>query len=132
MPFPMTALYTALCLLLMLALAIQVVIWRRRAQVSLGDGDHRELRKAIRAHANAAEHVPLIVLGLALLEANGAQAWSVHAYGSILFVARVLHAAGLTRGKSVNAMRQLGVLMTWIVMLVMATQLIVQSWPSAS
>ena len=129
MTFPVTALYTALQLLLLLALAINVVRWRRHAQVSLGDGDHKELRKAIRSHANAAEHVPLALLGLALLEGNQASTWLLHGLGATLFVARIMHAAGLNAQRSINPWRQLGVLLTWVVMLVAAGALLWQAWP---
>lgn len=122
---PVTSLYAALLLLLLLALAINVVRWRRQAQVALGDGDHNELRRAIRAHGNAVEHVPTVLIGLALLEMSGAHVALLHAYGAVFFIARVLHPLGLMKKPSVNASRQSGVALTWLVMLAMAVHLLV-------
>ena len=129
MSLSITALYTGLFLLLMLVLAMRVVMWRRRVHIAMGDGDHKDLRKAIRAHGNAAEHIPLVLLGMAVLELNGAAAWSLHLYGSVFFVGRSLHALGLTRTPSVNAPRQIGVLITWLVMLAMGIQLLISTIP---
>ncbi|MGB1221758.1 MAG: MAPEG family protein [Alcanivoracaceae bacterium] len=122
---PVTSLYTALLLLLLLALAVNVVRWRRQAQVSLGDGDHADLRRAIRAHGNAIEHIPPVMIGLALLEMSGASVLLLHGYGAVFFIARAMHPLGLVRKPSVNAPRQLGVLVTWIVMLAIAVHLLV-------
>ena len=132
MTLPITALYTGFFLLLLLVLAIRVVMWRRRAQIAMGDGGHKELRKAIRAHGNAAEHIPLVLLGLAVLELNGAADWSLHLYGSVFFIARSLHAVGLAQPRSVNAPRQVGVLITWLVMLAMGIQLLLSTLPQAT
>ena len=44
---------------------------RQRNRATFGDGDNRELRSAIRAHANFTEYVPIIVLMVAMLEMSG-------------------------------------------------------------
>lgn len=128
---PVTSLYAALLLLLLLALAINVVRWRRQAQIALGDGGNKDLQRAIRAHGNAIEHIPVVLVGLALLESGGAASVALHGYGALFFIARVMHPLGLMRKPSVNASRQLGVLFTWLVMLAMAVHLLVMvagSW----
>ena len=129
MTVPVTALYTGLFLLLMLVLAIRVVTWRRRVQIAMGDGGHKPLRNAIRAHGNAAEHIPLVLLGMAVLEVNGAPGWSLHLYGAIFFITRSLHAVGLAQPRTVNAPRQIGVMITWLVMLAMGIQLLISTFP---
>ncbi|PKM21581.1 MAG: hypothetical protein CVV10_08655 [Gammaproteobacteria bacterium HGW-Gammaproteobacteria-14] len=121
-----TAFYTALLLLLMLALAINVVRWRLKAKVSFGDGGNRDLNAAIRAHGNASEHIPLVVIGLALLEMHGASALAIHGYGATFVLARVIHPLGLMRPRAVNRVRQLGVVLTWLVMLGLAAHLLVR------
>ena len=120
-----TALYLALFLLLMLALAINVVRWRWKAHVSLGDGDHRDLRAAIRSHGNAAEYVPLVLLAMAVVEMLGAPESAMHIYGSAFLLARVLHPIGLSQRKTVNKLRQVGVLGTWVTMVALAVHLLV-------
>lgn len=66
-----TALYTALCLLLLLALAVNVVRNRLRHSVSLGDGANKDVSLAMRTHANAAEYMPIVLIAMALLEILG-------------------------------------------------------------
>ncbi|HCO65571.1 MAG TPA: hypothetical protein DIT60_12395, partial [Alcanivorax sp.] len=65
-----TALYAALAALIILALAANVVRLRLRHGVSLGDGGRGELNRAIRAHGNAVEYTPVILILMALLEGN--------------------------------------------------------------
>lgn len=121
---PVSALYTGLFLLLMLALAANVVRQRLRGQVSMGDGGNPTLAQAIRAHGNAAEYVPLVLIGLAVLELTGAPATALHLYGGLFFLGRLLHAIGMTRPRAVNKARQLGIVLSWLIMLAMAIHLI--------
>ena len=69
-----TGLYLAFLALLYAVLGLQVSRLRRGNRVLFGDGDNRQLRSAIRAHANFIEYVPIIVLMVALLEMSGAAA----------------------------------------------------------
>lgn len=130
MPLPVTSLYTGFFLLLMLALAVNVVRLRMSEKVSLGDGDNRRVRQAMRAHANAAEYVPVVLIGLALLELAGVAAWMLLLYGSVFLVGRVLHAIGMVQPRSVTRMRQLGIVLSWAVMLTMAAHLLVLAFGS--
>lgn len=129
MHLPVTGFFTAVFLLLMLGLSIQVVRRRMRAGVSLGDGDDKSLRQAIRAHANAAEHVPLVLIALGALEALGTTTAALLGYGGVLVVARLLHVIGLNRPRTVNPLRQIGVIGTWLVMLVQALHLLILTTP---
>ena len=130
MHLPVTGFFTALFLLLMIGLSVAVVRRRMQAGVSLGDGDDKALRQAIRAHANAAEHIPLILIGLGALEALGAATAALLGYGGVLVVARLLHAMGLSRPNTANPLRQIGVIFTWLVMLVQAVHLLVLATPA--
>ena len=84
-----TGLYLALLALIYLVLGLQVSRLRRGNRVLFGDGDNRELRSAIRAHANFAEYVPIIVLMVALLEISGTPALRLHLLMGTLLVARL-------------------------------------------
>ncbi|MCK0538387.1 MAPEG family protein [Alcanivorax quisquiliarum] len=119
-----TALYTGLFLILLLALAASVVRRRLRGQVSLGDGGDAALRQAIRAHGNAAEYVPIVLISLSVLENMGTSAVLLHLYGGVFFLGRLLHAWGLAQPQGVSNARKGGILLTWLVMLAMAVQLI--------
>ncbi|MCH8543043.1 MAG: MAPEG family protein [Alcanivorax sp.] len=121
---PVTALYTGLFLLLMTVLAANVVRQRLGGKVSLGDGGNRTLTQAIRAHGNATEYVPLVLIGLAVLELTGTSGAALHLYGGLFFLGRLLHAAGMTRPSDVNKARQAGIALSWLVMVGMAVHLI--------
>ena len=88
-----TAAYLGILALLYAVLGLQVSRLRRGNRVLFGDGDNIKLRSAIRAHANFAEYVPIIVLMVALLEMSGMAAARVH-----LLMAALLHPLGMYVG----------------------------------
>ena len=64
----LTACYLGVLGLLYAFLGLRVARMRRGEKIGFGDGDNWYLRSAIRAHANFAEYVPIIVIMNALLE----------------------------------------------------------------
>lgn len=122
-----TALYTALCLLLLLALAVNVVRNRIRHGVSLGDGANKDVSRAMRTHANAAEYMPIVLIAMAMLELLGGSAMALLVYGGVFFTGRVLHAIGMNLKPSANPWRQTGIVLSWLVMLGLAVQLLLVS-----
>jgi uncharacterized protein len=94
---PVTTTTTALLALLFCGLALRVLFLRVRLGVTLGDVGHPALQRAVRAHGNFAEFVPLALLLLLLLELAGAPALVCHGYGGLLVLARVLHAFGVSQ-----------------------------------
>jgi uncharacterized membrane protein YecN with MAPEG domain len=121
-----TGLYVALATLLVLVLSSRVSLRRRLLRVSLGDGDDKELKKRIRAQANAIEYLPLGLLLLLCLEWNQTLPVILHICGIVLIVARALHAYGLSRTGGTSPERFAGTGLTWLVMLAMALLLIWQ------
>jgi uncharacterized membrane protein YecN with MAPEG domain len=117
MAAPITALYAGLLGLLLLALAINVVRGRAAFKVDFGDGGNPALLQRQRVHGNAVEYVPIGLVLLLLLELNGASAPVLHALGATLFVARVLHAWGLSTTTGRSPGRLLGTIATWLVLL---------------
>jgi uncharacterized membrane protein YecN with MAPEG domain len=93
-----TAGYLGILGLLYAVLGLQVSRLRRGNKVLFGDGDNIKLRSAIRAHANFAEYVPIIVLMVAMLESFGLPAPTVHLLMAALLVARLLHPLGMYVG----------------------------------
>ena len=93
-----TSAYLGILALLYLVLGLQVSRLRRGHRVLFGDGDNIKLRSAIRAHANFAEYVPIIVLMVAMLEMSGMPALRVHLLMGALLVARLLHPLGMYVG----------------------------------
>ena len=118
-----TGFYLAILALIFLVLGLQVSRLRRGNRVLFGDGDNRELRSAIRAHANFAEYVPIIVLMVALLETSGLPA---------LLVARLIHPLGMyvgPRTRQFQICRVGGISLTLVVLLAAAITMLSRFWP---
>jgi uncharacterized membrane protein YecN with MAPEG domain len=130
MVFPrLTAIYAAVLALIFFALSIWVVIGRARFNAVHGDGGQTALQRRIRAHANFAEYVPMILALVGLLEAGGADRFTVHVLLLVLVVARIMHPIGMVaREGTVQqfAFRAPGAMATWVVMVVAAVLLLVR------
>ena len=118
------ALYVGVNIALLVVLAVRVMLHRRSAQVSVGDGGDESLALKVRTHGNASEHVAAFLVGLFMTAAMGSSAFLVHALGASFTLGRLLHAFGLST--SVMAARALGMLLTWVPMLVVAGLLVWQ------
>ncbi|WP_084398533.1 MAPEG family protein [Henriciella aquimarina] len=111
-------LYTALCLILMLVLKVNVGRVRQAEGVMFGDGSKEPLQRAQRVQGNAAEDIPITLLGLIGLALLGAPVWLVHALGAAFFLGRVLHAIGLSGSSGGSFGRMWGTVLSLLVMLV--------------
>ena len=90
-----TAVYLGVLGLLYAFLGLRVARFRRGNKIVFGDANNLYLRSAIRAHANFAEYVPIIVLMNALLEMGGAASVQMHVLLGTLTVSRILHPFGM-------------------------------------
>ena len=90
-----TACYLGVLGLIYAFLGLRVARFRRGNKIAFGDHDNLYLRSAIRAHANFAEYVPIIVIMNALLEMGGAASVQMHVLLGTLTVSRVLHPFGM-------------------------------------
>jgi uncharacterized protein len=127
-----TGLYLAILALLYVVLGLQVSRLRRGNRVLFGDGDNRQLRSAIRAHANFAEYVPIIVLMVALLEMSGTPAPRVHLLMATLLVARLLHPLGMYVGPrtlTFQICRVGGISLTLLALVAAAVMMLLRFWP---
>jgi uncharacterized membrane protein YecN with MAPEG domain len=127
-----TGFYLAILALLYVVLALQVSRLRRGNRVLFGDGDNIKLRSAIRAHANFAEYVPIIVLLVAMLEMSGMPATRVHLLMGALLVSRLLHPLGMYVGPRTlqfQICRVGGIVITVIVLLAAALIALSRFWP---
>ncbi len=116
---PITLTIAAACALLGIWLGVRVSQLRRRHHVSVGDGGNEAVATRMRAHANFTEYTPLFLILLGLIEAaRGSQTWLWVA--AIVFVlGRLAHPFGMDR-PAPNALRLLGIVATWLVLLVLA------------
>jgi uncharacterized protein len=90
-----TSVFAALLAIIYVRLSFAVIALRRANQVSLGTGGNDALERAIRAHGNFSEYVPIGIILIACLELNGAPWWLVAVPGISLTLGRILHAKGI-------------------------------------
>lgn len=119
-----TPIYAAILGLLFVYLSALVIKQRRVAKVSLGDGDNPTLRKAIAVHSNFSQYVPLALLLIAFVELSHASATITHGLCACLLVGRVAHAYGLAQPVQIMKLRQIGVLLTFGVIVIAALYLL--------
>lgn len=120
-----TPLYAGLSALLVVGLVFRVVYLRRMLKVGIGAGEHGSLAKAIRAHGNAVETIPIALLLLLLCELSSFGATFLHSLGIALLVGRGLHAFGISRHSGSSFGRFVGMVVTLLVIIVMALTLVV-------
>ena len=122
-----TGLYAAIAALLVVILAMRVTLRRRAVKVGIGNGGDAILARRVRAHANAAENLPLALLLLLILELNQTQPILLHVFGCVLIAARLFHAFGLSSSEGLTPGRGIGIVLTWFTILAMALLLIWQA-----
>ena len=127
-PITVTPLYAAIIALVFVALSIRTLSLRRRLGVAIGDGEQAVLTRAVRAHANFSEYVPIALLLIFLLElGTDSKAW-VHALCAVLLVGRLSHAYGVSQIEENYRYRVFGMAMTFTVIISASLRLVVASF----
>ncbi len=130
MTFPqVTAVYAALFGLLYAALSAWVIAGRIRYRVSLLDGGKDAMARRIRAHANFAEYVPLVLILAGLVEATGVDGRILHALLLPLLAARLAHPIGMMAATASGrqfALRGVGASVTLLVLAASAVILLIR------
>ena len=119
-----TPIYAALLTLLYFVLSWRVIGYRRAHLISLGDNGDKALRKRMRAQANFIEYVPLALILMLLAEGRGAPPLALHALGLALLAGRGLHAYGFSSTPQKIILRQIGMVLTFAVLLLAALGLL--------
>ena len=119
-----TPIYAAIFGLMLVYLSFCVIKQRRSAKVSLGDGDNPALRKAIAVHSNFSQYVPFALLLITFVELNRASAYLVHGLCFSLLLGRIAHAYGLAQAVQMMKLRQLGMALTFSVIIIAALYLL--------
>jgi len=117
-----TAFYASLLALLLLTLSFNVIRLRLKHKIGIGDGEQKSLAAAIRVHGNFIEYIPLALILLGAYEFNGADNLWVHILGGALFTGRIFHAIGLSKTIGVSVQRQLGIVITFLVLLILSIE----------
>jgi uncharacterized protein len=125
-------LFAGVLILAQMALMLTVIVARRRARQSLGDGGNSELQAAIRRHGNFAENAAIFVVCAALLDHGGAGRAGISVLCALFVVGRVSHAIGLSLRSNTNLLRTTGVFLTTAVGVSFGVRLVVLAlnhWP---
>lgn len=126
---PVTGVFAAVIGILLLVLSGQVVRFRLKYKKGMGVTDDRDFEAAVRAQANLVEYAPLGLIMLGIAELNGVASGLVYWTGMVLVVGRILHAWGMINGRGgTHWGRMLGILMTWLAILVLAILLFWNVW----
>ena len=112
MALPVTAVFAGVLALWLIFLQAQVIAFRGRRRVALGDGGLPEGERLIRAHGNAAETVPVFLILLGLSEGMGAPGWVVALFGATFLAGRVLHGLHFVLDRPGYALRAAGMVLT--------------------
>ncbi len=121
-----TPIYAALLALLYIFLSLRVIRLRIAFKVGIGDGEHKQLTRAIRVQGNFGEYVPFALLLMWMYETMNGAPLLVHILGILLCLGRVLHAYGVSQRREKLAFRQTGMVMTFLVMLICSACILIK------
>jgi uncharacterized protein len=130
---PIVSAFTAgLIILIQMALAFSVVLARRRARQSIGDGGDQELLLAIRRHGNFAENAAIFIACFTLLEIMGrGGTWLVILCAGFV-LGRIGHMIGLSMKETINPFRISGITLTIAVGIALGVRLMLVALPHLS
>ena len=123
-----TMLYAALCGVLLIALALNVVRLRLGRKIPLGMGEGSALEQPVRVHGNFTEYTPTFLILLLLAELSGAAFMFLHLMGAAFITGRMLHAYGLSTVRARSFGRFYGSAISWTSILVLSVYLLVRSF----
>ena len=119
MIFPITALYAAILTALALALMFRVIALRAKTRISILHGDNMDLAQAMRQHGNFVESVPLVLILMGVVEANGGNTVLLHTMGVVVVIARAAQPIGLRHDRVIHPLRFVGTVGTVTAMVVL-------------
>ncbi len=107
-----TPIYAAAIALVFVGLSFRTLSLRRRLGVGIGTGEDPTLTRAMRAHANFSEYVPLALILIYFLELRTQSEVWIHVLGGALILGRVLHAYGVSQVEENYRYRVAGMVLT--------------------
>jgi uncharacterized membrane protein YecN with MAPEG domain len=119
--FPtVTLLYGSISAILVGVLGANLSLVRLKKGLYIGKEVDKHVHRMVRAHGNAAEWVPLLIVLLLLLELSGLKSPVLHALGGAIVAARLVHAAGVYA--KVPRLSMLGATLTYCLVIGMSAQ----------
>ncbi|MBU2677460.1 MAG: MAPEG family protein [Gammaproteobacteria bacterium] len=124
-----TAIAASVLGLLYVRLSLNVIGFRRKHGVSVGDGGHEDLLRAIRSQGNLAEYAPIALLLVACLELNQTPIWITSILAASFVVGRLLHPIGMKSTDSPLQPRIRGMQLTLLSLLALCiTNIVIVGW----
>mgnify|MGYP001817266594 CR=1 FL=1 len=122
MSIPITLLYASVFACFALVLSFRAGSFRGKTGVSVlyGSPANMELAERVRAHQNFLEYVPMVLIVMGAIEANGGSTLFLYVVGDLLIVARTAHAVGLRHDNMAHIGRLVGAGGTALITLVVA------------
>jgi len=122
MSIPITLTYASIFALFALVLSFRAGSFRGKSGISVlfGEPQNMELAERVRVHQNFLEYVPLIIIVMGAIEANGGSTLFLYAVGDLLILARIAHAAGLKHDNMAHKGRFIGAAGTALITLATA------------
>lgn len=110
MSIPITLLYASVFALFAMVLSFRAGSFRGKSGVSVlyGSPPDMELAERVRVHQNFLEYVPMILIVMGAIEANGGSSLFLYVVGDLLIVARIAHAVGLKHDNMAHIGRLIG------------------------
>lgn len=99
--------------LLFIILSARTIMARRSAKVALGTGRNKALERAVRAHANFAEYVPITLLLISFAEQRGTHHLVINLLCVLFLAGRALHAWGVSQEPENFTYRVTGMMLTF-------------------
>jgi len=113
MAIPVTGLYAGLFALMLVTLSMRISRMRESKGIELLTGDDAEMARAVRAHGNFIEYVPLLLVLMAAMELNGIAPYVIHLFGTLMLVSRIAHVSALRRSSKMGKLRVMAMLGTF-------------------
>jgi len=123
MAIPVTVALTGFCGALLVGLATRISMLRMQQKVPFGDGGNAELMRAIRVHANTAEHAPIFILLCLVYEFTRGSTTFLTVVVTAFVLARIAFTAGLL-GRGLHQFRMAGATATYLAQAVMVLALL--------
>lgn len=105
--------YASFFAFLFIILSARTIMARRSAKVALGTGRNKALERAVRAHANFAEYVPITLLLISFAEQRGTHHRVINLLCVLFLAGRALHAWGVSQEPENFTYRVTGMMLTF-------------------
>lgn len=114
-----TSISASVLAFLLVKLSLNVILLRRKYDVSVGDGGRDSLYRAIRAQGNLIEYAPIALILLGCLELNQGSHLITTTLASMFVIGRIMHPLGIKSAESPWQFRTLGMVFTLLSILML-------------